>query len=253
MCPQKLKSSGGVAPHLNRARLLSDLREHLHQFRDPRKAKSYQRFFKTGRGQYGEGDIFIGLMVPDCRKVAVVYRDLSWSQVKQLLSSQYHEERLIAILIMIHQFRAGDGPTQSKIYNHYLKSVRYINNWDLIDLSAPHIPGKYLQSRDRKPLVQLAKTSHLWKKRISIVSTHTFIKAGDFNTTFEVTDILMHDQHDLIHKAVGWMLREVGKVSASAQKKFLKNRYHKMPRTMLRYAIERFPAGERKKYLLGQI
>ena len=222
--------------------ILSDLREHLQQFRDPRKAKSNQRFFKTGRGQYGEGDIFIGLMVPDCHKVAKVYHDLPWSQVKSLLRSPYHEERLIAILIMIHQFRRGDARVQTKIYNHYVTSVRYINNWDLIDLSAPYIVGQYLQPRSHQPLVQLAKSNNLWKKRISIIATFPYIKRGKFETTFRIADILLSDSHDLIQKAVGWMLREVGKINVAAEKRFLKSRYKKMPCTMLRYAIERFPA-----------
>ena len=176
-----------------------------------------------------------------------------WSEVKQLLASSYHEERLIALLIMLKQFQAGNEKIRSRIYNHYLKSVRYVNNWDLVDLSAPYLVGSYLQNRSRQPLVQLAKSNHLWKKRISIIATFPYIKKGDFHVTLRLADMLLANQHDLIQKAVGWMLREVGKINPASEKKFLKGRYRTMPRTALRYAIERFPAAERKKYLAGKI
>ena len=228
---------------------LSNLRHHLRLFQDPQKAKIYKRFFKTGPGQYGEGDSFLGLMVPDCHKVAQVYHDMLWAEVKALLSSIYHEERLIALLIMIRQFRRGDQKIKTRIYSHYLKSVRHVNNWDLIDLSAPYIVGHYLQDRSRQPLVQLAKSNNLWKKRIGISATFPYIKQREFALTFRIADILLQDEHDLIQKAVGWMLREIGKRDRAILKKFLKTRYRTMPRTMLRYAIERFPAPERRKYL----
>jgi 3-methyladenine DNA glycosylase AlkD len=232
---------------------LSNLRNHLRLFQDPQKAKSYKRFFKVGPGEYGEGDDFLGLMVPDCHKVASVYHDMLWGEVKQLLASSYHEERLIALLIMIKQFQAGDAKIKNRVYSHYLRSVRYINNWDLIDLSAPYVVGQFLQNRSRQPLVLLAKSNNLWKRRISIIATLPYIKKGDFNLTFKIADILLKDEHDLIQKAVGWMLREVGKRDAAALKRFLKPRYRTMPRTMLRYAIEQCPAPERKKYLTGKI
>ena len=233
--------------------ILADLRSHIRQFQDPRKAEALRRFFKTGPGQYGEGDIFLGLTVPDCHKVAKVYDDMSWSGVKILLTSKYHEERLIALLIMVRQFKKGDELVKTRIYNHYLKSTKHINNWDLIDLSAPRIVGSYLEKRSRQPLVQLAKSGNLWKKRISIIATYSFIKQRDFEATFRLADILLSDKHDLIHKATGWMLREAGKKDVPTLKKFLKSRYQKMPRTMLRYSIERFSQRERKKYLMGEI
>lgn len=214
----------------------------LQKFASPAKAKSSAWFFKTGPGQYGEGDVFIGVTVPDQRKVANRYKDLPLVEIEKLLSSPIHEHRLTALIILA-------GKTVDKeIYDFYFRHTDRINNWDMVDLSA-QIVGKYLQDKDRNMLRKLAVSKNLWERRIAIVATHTFIKANDFATTFTIAEILLKDAHDLIHKAVGWMLREVGKRDQEAEEKFLKKYYKTMPRTMLRYAIERFSEKKRHEYL----
>lgn len=209
-----------------------------------------QRFFKTRKGEYAEGDIFAGLSVPQSRQIAAVYSQLSLTDAKKLLSSKIHEERLIALLILVSQFKNGDKDLQKKIFNLYLQNTKYINNWDLVDLSADKIVGKYLLDKDRGILKTLAHSSSLWEKRIAIIATYQFIIHGEYKDTFKIAEILLNDPHDLIHKAVGWMLREVGKrVSQEAEEEFLKKYYKTMPRTMLRYAIERFPEDKRAFYM----
>ena len=216
-------------------------------------AKTMQWFFKTGKGEYGEGDKFIGIKVPVQRKIAKKFGELDLEDLQKLLNSKIHEERLISLLILIDKYDDADDKIKDKIYRFYKKNRRKINNWDLVDLSAPKIMGKYLLNRDKQILFKYAHSKNLWEKRISIISTYSFIKNLDFNTTLEISDILLNDDHDLIHKAVGWMLREVGKQDLKILEKFLKPRYNKMPRTMLRYSIEKFPEKKRKKYLKGEI
>lgn len=232
---------------------LVELRNRINVQADDKHAKTMQWFFKTGPGEYGEGDVFAGLKVPAQRKIAKEFTHLNFSELTDLLSSEIHEERLIALLILVNQYQKSDALKKEEIFNYYLDNIKGINNWDLVDLSAPKIVGEHLLSRDKKLLFKFAKSKNLWERRISILSTYTFIKAGKLDTTLAISDILLGDEHDLIHKAVGWMLREVGKQDLSAEEKFLKSRYKKMPRTMLRYAIERFPDSKRKKYLQGKI
>lgn len=213
------------------------------------KAKDSSWFFKTGAGQYGAGDIFFGNTVPEQRKISKEYQDLSLSQIQILLNDQYHECRLTALLILVLQFERGNSEIKKKIFNFYLKNYKYINNWDLVDISAPRIVGYYLLNNPRPILFQLAKSDNLWKKRIAIVSTLNFIRNNEFNDTIKIAKILLNDKHDLIHKAVGWMLREVGKRDQKLLEFFLNQHSGQMPRTMLRYAIERFNEKKRKFYL----
>jgi len=226
----------------------------IQQIQNPQKAAILQRFFKTGKGEYAEGDIFSGLTVPQSRVIAKKYKDLELSEIENLLHSKIHEERLIALLILIEHFKKNKHE-QKEIFEMYLQNTKYINNWDLVDLSAPNVVGMYLADKKRNVLYELAKSHNLWEKRISILSTLAFIvKKNEYVDTFKISDILLRDEHDLIHKAVGWMLREVGKrISQEKEEEFLKTRYKIMPRTMLRYAIERFEEGKRKKYLRGEI
>ena len=217
---------------------------------NPIKASILQRFFKTGKGQYGEGDIFLGITVPVSRKFAKKYKDLTESEIKTLLKSKIHEERLIAVLILVHNFENGDEHTKKKIFEYYLENTKHINNWDLVDLSAGKIIGAYLLKKPNGILQKLAKSQILWERRIAIIATFNFIKNGQSKDTFNIAKILLNDKHDLIHKAVGWMLREVGKrVSMEQEVDFLDKYAYKMPRTMLRYAIERMSGPNREKYL----
>jgi 3-methyladenine DNA glycosylase AlkD len=207
------------------------------------------RFFKTGPGQYGEGDRFIGVKVPAIRKVAKEFNALPLLQVERLLHSEIHEERLLALVILVSQFARGDDAGRKRVYDLYLANTRHINNWDLVDLSAPQIVGGSLESRSRKPLDRLAKSSSLWQRRISILATFHFIRQGDFADTLKIAQMLLTDKEDLIHKAVGWMLREVGKRDLATLERFLGDHCQAMPRTTLRYAIERFPASKRMAYM----
>ncbi|MBW1847476.1 MAG: DNA alkylation repair protein [Deltaproteobacteria bacterium] len=217
------------------------------------KAKILQRFFKTGPGEYGEGDIFIGVKVPELRQVAKEYIDISLKECGRLLSSKIHEERMLALLILIKKFTSGNETVKKRIYQFYIRKTKYINNWDLVDLSAPHIAGAYLINRSKKELHALAKSKNLWERRIAIISTFKFIKSNQFSETIKISKTLLADKEDLMHKAVGWMLREIGKRDLKAEEAFLKEHYKTMPRTMLRYAIEKFPETKRQKYLKGKI
>ena len=225
------------------------LREHANK----NIAEHSARFFKTGPGEYAEGDKFIGVRVPKIRRVAKEYRELSLESVLKLLQSGIHEERFLALSILVLKYEKGDEREQKSIYHQYLKHTKFINNWDLVDTSCHKIVGPYLLERDRKPLYRLAMSEDLWERRISIISTYYFIKQKDLDDTFGLAKILLRDSHDLIHKAVGWMLRECGKVNQSAEDDFLKSHYKDMPRTMLRYAIEHFPNSKRVKYLQGAV
>jgi len=215
----------------------------------PSDAKILQRFFKTGPGEYGEGDIFAGIKVPPCRELAKKYRDLSFNDLQKLLRSPIHEERSIALMILHLRFKKADEVLQTKIYKFYFKNLKSINNWDLVDGSAPYIVGPYLENRDRKILYKLAKSKNLWERRIGMLSTFHFIRQNDFTDALKIAEHLLYDKHDLMHKAMGWMLREIGKRDAVAERKFLSRFAATMPRTALRYAIEKFPETERLKYL----
>jgi len=212
-----------------------------------------QRFFKTGPGQYGEGDIFLGIKVPVLRKLAKEFADLPLKEVKTLLNSGIHEERLLSLLILVRRFGQGDDLIRQEIYDIYLKNTSSVNNWDLVDVSAPYIIGPYLAERSTAPLYRLAKSKSLWERRIAIMSTFHFIKNDEFSETLKIAETLLTDRQDLIHKAVGWMLREIGKRHLPTEERFLKKYYPKMPRTMLRYAIEKFPEPKRQAYLKGTI
>lgn len=211
-----------------------------------------QRFFRTQRGQYAEGDRFIGVTVPAIRRLTRRFSNAPLKEVDVLLHSPVHEVRLLALLLMVRSFRAGDDRQRRRIYDLYLARTSRINNWDLVDSSAPQIVGAWLADRSRAPLRRLARSDSLWERRIAIIATHHFIRQGDVAETFRIADVLIDDSHDLIHKAVGWMLREAGKKDAAAERRFLASRHLRMPRTMLRYAIERFPERERRAYLKGQ-
>jgi 3-methyladenine DNA glycosylase AlkD len=225
----------------------------LKQLASKEKAQILQRFFKTGPGEYGEGDIFIGVSVPELRKVSKKYFDISLKECGQLLSSKMHEERMLALLILMIKFTKGDETEKTKIYEFYLRKIKFINNWDLVDLSAHPIVGAYLIKRNKKILHDLAKSKNLWERRIAIIATFYFIKQGQFSETIKLSKTLLADKEDLMHKAVGWMLREVGKRDLKTEEAFLKEHYKIMPRTMLRYAIEKFPEEKRQKYLKGKI
>jgi 3-methyladenine DNA glycosylase AlkD len=232
---------------------VQEIQARLRKYASKEKAAVLRGFFKTGPGQYGEGDLFHGIVVPHIRKVARECRNAPLSETTKLLSSAWHEERLLALLMLVQAYENGDEAARKKIYILYLKSTRFINNWDLVDLSAPNIVGAHLLEKSRRPLYALARSRSLWKRRIAILATFQFIKQNEFPDTLQIAATLLSDDHDLIHKAVGWMLREVGKRDLAAEERFLKQHYRNMPRTMLRYAIERFPEGRRKKYLNGTV
>jgi 3-methyladenine DNA glycosylase AlkD len=229
--------------------MTDSIKKELRLYADFEKANLLQRFFKTRKGDYGEGDIFLGIMVPNTRKVAKRNSDISLAEIKKLLYSKIHEERLCALLILVDKFEKAEEPKKKVIFNFYIKNAKQVNNWDLVDLSAPRIVGRYLLNKPKKILYNFTKSKNLWEKRISIISTLAFIKMGELKDTFEIAKILINDEHDLIHKAVGWMLREAGKVKVGELEKFLNKYNQKIPRTMLRYAIEKFPENKRQKYL----
>jgi 3-methyladenine DNA glycosylase AlkD len=232
---------------------LKNLRKILKKQTNPEQAKIYLRFFKTGKGEYGEGDKFLGIKVPVSRVIAKEFKDLSTPEIQELLNSEIHEERLIGLFILVEQFSKADEEKKNTIYKFYLKNAKKVNNWDLVDLSAHKIIGAYLIDKDKQILFKLAKSKNLWERRIAIMSTFHFIKEGFYDTTFEISIILLQDEHDLIHKAVGWMLREIGNRNLAEEENFLNKNYKTMPRTMLRYAIEKFPEKKRQAYLKGKI
>jgi 3-methyladenine DNA glycosylase AlkD len=229
------------------------IRAALQKLKDDEKAKVLQRFFKTGPGQYGEGDIFLGISVPDLRSLVRQNKDASVSDIKQLMKSKFHEERVLALMMLVQAYSKGDDARKKSIYEMYLKSSKFINNWDLVDVSAPHIVGHYLSEKPKEPLYLLAKSASLWERRIAIIATTYFIRRGEFADTLRISKLLLSDKEDLIHKAVGWMLREVGKRDLASEERFLIAHYKRMPRTMLRYAIEKFPEPRRQMYLKGFI
>jgi 3-methyladenine DNA glycosylase AlkD len=233
----------------------ADVRKELKSMAEPEKAAILQRFFKTGPSEYGEGDIFIGVMVPQSRQVAKKFNELPLGEVRTLLYSRVHEERLVALLILAWRYSsASSSREKEEIVKFYLDHIKRVNNWDLVDLSAPNILGAHLVDRDgrRRLLYRLAGSENVWERRIAIVATHHFIRNGDFSDTLKIAEMLLQDRHDLIHKAVGWMLREVGKRDAAAEKEFLEKHCSVMPRTMLRYAIERLSERKRRRYMISE-
>jgi len=233
--------------------ILGDLRKDLNLYASSQKAEVLKRFFKTGKGQYGEGDIFLGAQVPDLRKIVRKYFNISFDETLNLLGSKIHEERLIALLIMVEKYKRADESGKEIIFREYLGNIIYINNWDLVDLSADKIIGSYLFEKPKDILYSLALSENLWERRIAVMATFNFIKRGFYEDTLKIAKILLNDRHDLIHKAVGWMLREIGKrCSQEILEQFLLINYKQMPRTMLRYAIERLPEDLRLQYLNGK-
>ncbi|MFH1052908.1 MAG: DNA alkylation repair protein [Candidatus Woesearchaeota archaeon] len=228
---------------------LNDLLREIKADENPKQANLLQGFFKTGKGEYGEGDIFLGLKVPVQRKIADKYKDISLIDIQSLLKSKIHEHRLIALLVLVHKFKKADEKEKKIIFRFYLRNTDHINNWDLVDLSSHKIVGEYLKDKPREILYKLAKSRNLWEKRISIIATFAFIPDHDFRDSLDIAEILLNDKHDLIHKAVGWMLREIGKKDQEVEEQFLKRHYKHMPRTMLRYSIERFDENKRKFYM----
>lgn len=216
---------------------------------DPDKAAILQKFFKTGPGQYGEGDLFIGVTVPQSRQVAKRFSDLALGEIKDLLCSGVHEERLVALLILVQKFDSAPDKEKEGMIKFYLDNIKQVNNWDLVDLSAPCILGEHLMHRDRALLYRLARSGNVWERRISIVATYPFIRINDFADTIKIAALLLQDRHDLIHKAAGWMLREVGKRNVAIEEEFLEKHFRVMPRTMLRYAIERLPERKKRRYM----
>jgi 3-methyladenine DNA glycosylase AlkD len=232
---------------------LEVIRKQIKELADPKRAEVSQRFFKTGPGEYGEGDRFIGIRVPILRKLARAHKDISIEEAQNLLKSAVHEERLLALFMLIGLYKNGRENVRKRIYQLYLKNTSYINNWDLVDSSAEHIVGDFLFARSKTVLYKLAKSKDLWERRIAIMSTFCFIKRNMYDDTLKISEMLLQDKADLIHKAVGWMLREIGKRNLQAEENFLQRHYQRMPRTMLRYAIEKFPESKRQQYLKGKI
>lgn len=226
-----------------------DAEYELSKYSSSDKVEFLPRFFKTGPGQYGEGDEFIGVVVPDQRIVAKKFVDLPLAEIQKLLKSKIHEHRLTALMILVYQYKKATDVQKDEIYKFYLSNTKLINNWDLVDLSARDIVGEYLVDRDRDILYRLARSSNLWEKRIAIVATWAFIRRDDHKDTLGIAELLLGDTHDLIHKAVGWMLREVGKRDRAVEEQFLKKHHKTMPRTALRYALEHFDDKKRKLYM----
>jgi len=237
---------------VTRASTASDVRRLLRASADPEKAAVLLGFFKTGPGEYGEGDRFYGVVVPECRRIARAGRDLPEPELETLLSSAMHEERTVALLVMVERFERGDESARSRVYRLYRKNLDRVNNWDLVDGSAPTIIGGHFEGRDRAQLYRWARSKSLWERRIAMLATFRYIRNGDFEDALAIAGLLAGDDEDLIHKAAGWMLREIGNRNRAAEERFLRSHHRTMPRTMLRYAIEKFPEPLRKAYLNGR-
>lgn len=229
--------------------LLNRIRADLAGLRDPEKARILSRFFKTGKGEYGEGDIFLGITVPEQRRIAIKYQDASFDDLHELLADRIHEHRLVALHILIGKYNKADNSNRISCVEFYLQHIPSINNWDLIDLSAGKILGDHLMDRDKSILYRFAQSESLWQRRIAMMATFAFIRNNRFDDALKIAGILLQDHHDLIHKAVGWMLREIGKRDQPAEEEFLRRHCKVMPRTMLRYAIERFDKKKREFYM----
>lgn len=233
--------------------MTDEIRLRLEALSDEATASILQRFFKTAPGEYGHGDCFRGIRVPTLRKLCREFSHAGLSDISALLESPWHEDRMLALLLLIDRYRSMDGNGRQKIYDFYCSRTAGINNWDLVDVSAPHIVGRHLSDRDRSPLYRFAVSPNLWERRIAIVSTFHFIRQGEFHDTLSIAELLLDDSAELIHKATGWMLREVGKRDFRAEDEFLQKQYHRLPRITLRYAIERFPEQLRQRYLGGLV
>jgi len=233
--------------------MLSELIQEMQKLANPEQARNLQRFFKTGKGEYGEGDVFLGIKVPVQREMVKKYSGIGFPKIQELLNSKVHEHRLVALLILVDKFKKANEEGKGDIFNFYLKNAKNINNWDLVDLSAPNIVGGFLCDKKKDIIYKLAESGNLWEKRIAVLSTFMFIKNGEFADSLRISEMLLKDSHDLIHKAVGWMLREIGKKDEKILEDFLRKHYKEMPRTMLRYAIEKFPEEKRKSYLKGEV
>ena len=233
--------------------MLKNIQKELKRLGNKEYATRLQKYFKTGKGEYGEGDRFLGIQVPVLRKIAKKYREISIGEVSELIKSQFHEERLFSLFVLVDLFKSANDKDKKKIYTVYLSNTKFINNWDLIDASAGQIVGAYLFTRDKKPIYVLARSKNVWERRISIMSTSYFIGYNKFVDTLNIAEMLLGDEEDLIHKAVGRMLREIGKGDFELEERFLRKYYKIMPRTMLRYAIEKFPEAKRKSYLKGEL
>ena len=229
-------------------------REEIRALANKKIAQHSLRFFKTDKGEYGHGDLFLGVRAPQIRLIAKKHIDISITDMKTLIQSKYHEERFLGLIIIVNKYaKTKDKKNRNQLYKIYVSSFKYINNWNLVDVTCPHVTGKHLIDKDRTILYKWAKSEDLWTKRIAMVSTFSFIRKNDLEDTFKIAEILLQDKHDLIHKAVGWMLREAGKRDIKKEEAFLKKHYKTMPRTMLRYSIEKFPETKRQKYLKGTI
>ncbi len=232
---------------------LNQIKNDIIKLKNPEKIAIYKNFHKTKQGGYADGEEFLGLTVPQIRKLAEKYSNVNLNLIEKLLSSNIHEEKYLAAHILVNKYNLSDEKQKKRIINFYLKNTKKISGWDLVDTTAFQILGSWLLDRDKSILYKLASSDNLWEKRISIISTYAFIKNNEFDDTLKIAEILLKDKHDLIHKAVGWMLREIGNSNIKVEKDFLKKHYKAMPRTMLRYAIERFPEKERKAYIKGKI
>ena len=226
----------------------NNIQNELNLLANTEKARQLSRFFKTGKGEYGEGDLFLGINVPEQRKIAKTSKDAPFPEIKQLVYSRYHEHRLSGFLILVYKIEHCPELLE-KAYRFYLQHKKQANNWDIIDTTAPHIIGRYVFNNDKRILFELAESSSLWDKRLAVLASFYFIRNGQYDTTLQLAEKLLYDKHDLIHKAVGWMLREIGNRDAGTAEQFLKKHHRYMPRTMLRYAIEKLPDVKRKFYL----
>ncbi|RHX80841.1 DNA alkylation repair protein [Leptospira yasudae] len=226
-----------------------DVQKALQKLSDPIKADFLTRFFKTGPGEYAEGDVFLGIVVPDQRKIAKAHKDLPLEEIELLLRSPIHEERLTSLFILCNRFAKANETERKALHAFYLKHLKHVDNWDLVDLSSRVLIGEFLLDKDRKILYKLSESSNLWERRISILSTYAFIRNGDFKDTLKISKLLLNDSEDLIHKGVGWMLREVGNRDLKTETDFLDKYAEQMPRTMLRYAIEKLPEALKRKYM----
>jgi 3-methyladenine DNA glycosylase AlkD len=233
--------------------MITAIQRELESLGDASRAEILQRFFKTGPGEYGAGDRFRGIRVPVLRGLARKYQDLALAEAGRLLQSPFHEDRLLALFILMRHYYRGGQAVRDKLHRLYLENTRWVNNWDLVDASAPHLLGHYLEDRPRDILPRLAGSGNLWERRLAIIATLHFIKQKDFDETLKIARVLLGDPEDLIHKAVGWMLREVQKRETTVAEAFLQTHYRQMPRTMLRYAIERLPQARRQAYLQGTV
>lgn len=229
--------------------MIKQLISFMNRQANPKKAEILSRFFKTGKGEYGEGDKFLGITVPMQRKIVKEFIDLNFKEIEQLLNSEIHEYRLTALIILVLKFKKAEEKEKKQIFDFYLKNTKHINNWDLVDLTAPNIVGTYLLDKDRSLIYKLSQSKKLWEKRIAILATFTFIRNNQFEEILKIAKQLINDKHDLIQKAVGWMLREVGKRNQEVEEKFLAKYYKQMGRTVLRYAIEKFSDKKRRYYL----